>query len=87
MEEYEKIEAREVAEGQQLPKVSLDNAPRTLEGLVALPRIVRWRLALSLGFPDDQHKTEFHQASAFIQSHMLRGALRAYDAWKRQSSS
>lgn len=83
MDEIERIEAEETAQGKQLPKVSLDTAPRELNALISLPRIVRWRLARQLGFPDDQYKEEFHKASAFIQSHMLRGALRAYDAWKK----
>jgi hypothetical protein len=86
MEEFERIEAEEVQRGQQLPKVNVENAPRDLNSLMALPRIVRWRLALSLGFPDEQYKTEFHKASAFIQSHMLRGALKSYDSWRRTSS-
>jgi hypothetical protein len=86
MNEIEKIEAEEVAQGKQLPKVNLDNAPRDLQKLVELPRIVRWRLALQLGFPDEEYKQEYKNASAFIQSHMLRGALRAYDAWKHRSS-
>jgi hypothetical protein len=87
MNEIEKIEAREVAEGKLLPKVNIDNAPRNLEALIELPRIVRWRLALQLGFPTEEYRQEYKNASAFIQSHMLRGALRAYDSWKRQNPS
>lgn len=83
MNEIEKIEAEEVAQGKLLPKTNIDNAPRALEALIETPRIVRWRLALQLGFPTEEYKLEYKNASAFVQSHMLRGALRAYDAWKK----
>lgn len=86
MNEIEKIEAEEVAQGKLLPKTNIDNAPRNLEAITELPRIVRWRLALQLGFPNEEYKQEYKNASAFVQSHMLRGALRAYDSWKRSQA-
>jgi hypothetical protein len=83
MNEIEKIEAEEMLQGKMLPKVNLDTAPRALSGILELPRIVRWRLANGLGFPTDESKAEYKNASSFVQSHMLRDALRAYDAWKK----
>lgn len=66
-----------------LPHISLRNAPRNIHELAALPRVIRWRIANELGFPNEVVKEEYKNAGAFIQAHMLRDTLKAYDKWRR----
>lgn len=58
---------------------TIDNAPRRMPDLANLPRTVRYRLALELGFGPDDDEEEYRGLPAIQQASILKRMLREHD--------